>query len=91
MQTKKGQANSSTEQSLKFDSLKKITASDRFPCFACYDHPKDKLSCKECDGNGWISGSHPMVQFAEDFIEKRLGVGIVQDMGNSIGHGSDFG
>ncbi len=32
-----------------------------------------------------------MVQFAEDFIEKRLGVGIVQDMGNSIGHGSDFG
>ena len=53
--------------------LKKINATDRFPCFCCFDHPKDKLECKECNGNGWISGTHPMVQFAEDFIEKRIG------------------
>jgi len=56
----------------KFETLRKITASDRFPCFACFDHPREKLACKECTGNGWIAGSHPMVQFAEDFIEKRL-------------------
>lgn len=74
----------------KIESLRKITATDRFPCFACFDHPQDKLTCRECAGNGWISGSHPMVQFAEDFIEKRLGGFVSNEMSNSSGH-SDFG
>ena len=52
----------------KVDSLRKIKPDDRFPCFLCFDHPADKISCKECNGNGWIFGSHPMVQFAEDYI-----------------------
>ena len=64
---------------------------DRFPCFSCFDHPKDKVECKECKGNGWISGSHPMVQFAEDFIEKRMGGLIHLEMANSSGVGSEIG
>jgi hypothetical protein len=56
----------------KTEALRKITSSDRFPCFSCFDNPREKVNCKECGGNGWISGLHPMVQFAEDFIEKRL-------------------
>ena len=57
----------------RIDKLRKINPSDRFPCFLCYDHPRDRTNCQECAGNGWLPGSHPMVQFAEDFIEKRLG------------------
>lgn len=59
--------------------MRKINPNDRFPCFLCFDHPQDKLGCKECGGNGWILGSHPMVQFADDFIEKRLGKLIEND------------
>lgn len=73
------------------ESLKKILPSDKFPCFSCFDHPKDKLNCKECHGNGWIPGSHPIVQFAEDFLEKRLGGMVTSEMANSSGPESDFG
>lgn len=59
--------------------LRKIEPDDRFPCFACYDHPKDKLNCSECKGNGWLPGSHPMVQFAEDFIEQKLSTMTLED------------
>jgi len=73
------------------DNLRKIQPSDRFPCFACFDNPRDKIGCNECGGNGWVSGSHPMVQFAEDFIEKRLSGLASTEMGNSYGHHSDIG
>ena len=68
MNNKKGQINGSNSSELKISSLRKITPADHFPCFQCFDDPLDKNSCSECKGNGWISGSHPMVQFAEDFI-----------------------
>lgn len=73
MNSRKSQTNSLSNEPIKIESLRKIGPNDTFPCFACYDNAKEKLSCKECGGNGWILGSHPMVQFAEDFIEKRLG------------------
>lgn len=76
---------------VKTEQLRKIQANDRFPCFACFDDQKEKMSCKECCGKGWIFGSHPMVQFAEDFIEKRLGGFSFTEMNNSSGQNSDFG
>lgn len=64
MHSRKGRTSNSGIEHLRGEALRKITASDKFPCFGCYDHHKDKLDCKECNGNGWISGTHPMVQFA---------------------------
>ena len=45
MQGRRGNSNQGID-SFKLESLKKITPNDRFPCFSCYDHPKDKLECK---------------------------------------------
>ncbi len=52
--------------------LRKITSTDRFPCFSCFDDKINKTTCKVCLGSGFIYGSHPMVQFSEDFIEKKI-------------------
>jgi len=68
MHSKKWQNNNSNTNEHKLSSLKKINPADKFPCFLCYDDPREKHNCEECKGNGWILGSHPMVQFAEDFI-----------------------
>lgn len=91
MHSKKTQNNNSNSQEPKLPTLRKINPSDRFPCFLCYDEPSQKTTCQECKGNGWILGSHPMVQFAEDFIEKRLAGVMASDLSNSSGNQSDFG
>lgn len=53
-------------------SLKKIRDNDKFPCFSCFDSPTSKIHCQDCNAQGYILGSHPMVQFAEDYIEKKF-------------------
>jgi len=64
MNNKKSNVNTNSTKLLKGDFLRKIKPDDKFPCFMCFDHPRDKIACKECSGKGWILGSHPMVQFA---------------------------
>lgn len=32
-------------ETLKVDSLRKIKTDDRFPCFLCFDHPREKINC----------------------------------------------
>lgn len=90
MRTRKAQTQSEADPP-RCEALRKIAPTDRFPCFACFDNPRDKLTCPECAGNGWVSGSHPMVQFAEDFIEKRLSGLTANDMANSNTHHSEIG
>ncbi len=48
-------------------NLKKIEAHHHFPCFECLDSEK-RVTCLACEGRGYVQGSHPMVQFIEDFI-----------------------
>lgn len=64
--------NDFSQLSKDIKNLRKINPGDKFPCFSCFDDAKEKLSCGECNSQGFVLGSHPMVQFAEDFIEKKF-------------------
>lgn len=52
--------------------LRKINDNDRFPCFSCFDQPGERLNCTVCNKMGYVTGSHPMVKFVDDFLAQNL-------------------
>jgi hypothetical protein len=85
MQSRNRPNSNFNSEAFRPESIRKVGPNDKFPCFACFDHPKERLDCRDCHGAGWVLGSHPMVQFAEDFIEKRLGGLLSAEMATSTG------
>ncbi len=46
MHSKKSQNNNLNSYEQKLSSLKKINLTDKFPCFLCYDDPRERHNCE---------------------------------------------
>lgn len=54
------------------NGVRKVTESNKFPCFHCGGDQTLASECTRCDKKGYLPGNHPMVKMIERIIDSKF-------------------